>query len=70
MATVTLNIPLVRKFMAQREWSERDMAGHMHIAYSYLNRILSGKRQIGNRAIAGFRVVGLNWDDILIIIQD
>ncbi len=46
MATVTLNIPLVRKFMAQREWSERDMAGHMRIAYTYLNRILSGQPAI------------------------
>ena len=68
MATVVLNLPRVQMFMESREWSEREMAGH--IAYSYLNRLLSGKRHSGNHAIAGFRLVGLNWDDILTVVVD
>lgn len=54
--------------MEIRKWGERKMAGRINIAYSYLNRILSGKRQIGNRALAGFRLVGLHWGDILSVV--
>jgi plasmid maintenance system antidote protein VapI len=56
--------------MAERDWSERDLAAHMGVAYSYVNRVLNGKRHVGARAIAGFLQVGLEWHDILTVIDD
>lgn len=70
MATLQLNVPRVRQYMDRQGWSERELAGHMDVAYSYINRVLTGKRGVGARAIAGFRKAGLNWDEILVVVED
>ena len=60
MATLRLNIARIRQFMAAHDWSEREMAYRMEIALAYLSRMLSGQRQVGNRALGGF-----GWSDWL-----
>lgn len=54
MATLQLNVPRTRQYMATQGWSEHDLAWHMDVAYSFINRVLTGKRGVGARAIAGF----------------
>ena len=70
MATLRLNIARIHQFMAAHDWSEREMAYRMEIAPAYLSRILSGQRQVGNRALAGFRLVGLAWDEMVTVVPD
>lgn len=61
MATVVLNVPYVRQWMDQQGWSERQMAQQMGIAYSYVNRLLTGQRNVGPHAIAGLAIIGIDW---------
>ena len=70
MATVQLDVERVRAYMAQQGWSERDLAQQMGVAYSYVNRLLSGKRQVGPRAIAGLALAGCEWQAVLRIVPD
>ena len=65
MATVQLDVERVRAYMAQQGWGERELAKQMGLAYSYVNRLLSGKRQVGPRAIAGLALVGFEWQAVL-----
>ena len=70
MATVQLDVERVRAYMAQQGWSERDLAQQMGVAYSYVNRLLAGKRHVGPRAIAGLALAGLEWQAVLRIVPD
>ncbi len=70
MATLQLNVSLVREFMECQGWSERELATRMDVAYSYLNRVLAGKRGIGQHAIAGLQLAGLKWDEILEVVRE
>ncbi len=70
MAELRLNIEKMRQVLAERECSEREMARQMEVAYSYLNRLLAGKRSVGSRAIAGFLLAGFAWDEIFQVIPD
>ena len=70
MATLKLRVVRVWQFMQDQGWSEREMAGRMEITPAYLNRILSGQRQVGNRAVAGFCLVGLACDEIFTVVRD
>lgn len=70
MATVQLDVERVRAYMAQQGWGERELAKQMGLAYSYVNRLLSGKRQVGPRAIAGLALAGLEWQTVLRIVLD
>jgi hypothetical protein len=33
----------------------------MGIAYSYVNRLLTGQRNVGPHAIAGLAIIGIDW---------
>ncbi|MCY0908303.1 MAG: helix-turn-helix transcriptional regulator [Sulfobacillus thermotolerans] len=70
MATLRLDVARVRQFMEERGLNERDLAAEMDIAYSYLNRLLRGKRGLGVHAIAGFLRAGLQWEDIFTVVDD
>lgn len=70
MATLQLNVERVQECMKANGWSERELAKHMDVAYSYLNRLLRGKRSPGAHAIAGFQRAGLNWDEIFTVVED
>ncbi len=70
MAELCLDMGKIRQALAERECSEREMARQMEVAYSYLNRLLAGKRRVGSRAIAGFLLAGFAWDKIFQVIPD
>ncbi|MCY0909954.1 helix-turn-helix transcriptional regulator [Sulfobacillus sp. hq2] len=53
--------------MEQRGWSERDLAAHMDLAYSYVNRVLGGKRQPGAKFIAGVLLLGMTLEEAFIL---
>ncbi len=67
MPTLRVNVPEVRRFMQERGWSERDLATHMDLAYSYVNRVLGLKRQPGAKFVAGALTVGMHIEDAFII---
>ncbi|MHB1610246.1 MAG: helix-turn-helix domain-containing protein [Sulfobacillus sp.] len=67
MPTLKVNVPGLRQFMKDKGWSERELALHMDLAYSYVNRILSEKRQPGAKFIAGALTIGLRIEDAFII---
>lgn len=70
MATLELDIARVREYMAQQGWRERELAQQMGVAYSYVNRLLSGKRHGGSRAMAGLAQAGCDWHDVLRIVPE
>lgn len=63
MATLRVNIEGFRKIMTDRDWSERDLAKNMGLAYSYVNRILADKRQPGAKFVAGAIIIGMTFED-------
>lgn len=67
MAILRANVPAFRQFMERRGWSERELSEHMGLAYSYVNRVLSGKRQPGSKFVAGSLLIGLTMDEAFII---
>lgn len=67
MPTLRINVPEVRRFMEERGWSERELAMHMDLAYSYVNRVLGQKRQPGAKFVAGALTVGMRIEDAFII---
>ncbi|OLZ09845.1 helix-turn-helix domain-containing protein [Sulfobacillus thermosulfidooxidans] len=67
MATLVVNVAALRRFMEQRGWSERDLAEHMDLAYSYVNRVLGGKRRPGAKFIAGTLLLGLSMEEVFTI---
>ncbi len=70
IAQIILNVPKIQEYMAQRDLNERDLAKRMELAYSYVNRMLSGKRNMGARAIAGFLLLGMDWDEVFHVVPD
>ena len=70
MATIRVNDKRLRAIMAERGWTERELAAQMDIAYSYINRILSGQRGIGPHALAGFRLARIAWEEVVEIVED
>ncbi|MCY0881175.1 MAG: helix-turn-helix transcriptional regulator [Firmicutes bacterium] len=70
MATLRVNTQAIRIFMTDRGWSERELAQQMHLAYSYVNRILAGKRQPGAKFVASALLIGLTMQEAFIIEQD
>lgn len=67
MAMLRVNAPAFRKLMEANGWSERDLSEKMGLAYSYVNRVLSGKRQPGAKFVAGALLLGLTMDQAFII---
>jgi transcriptional regulator with XRE-family HTH domain len=53
--------------MEQHGWSERELALHMDLAYSYVNRVLGGKRRPGAKFVAGTLLIGLNIEEVFTI---
>jgi transcriptional regulator with XRE-family HTH domain len=67
MATLRVNAVAFRRLIEENGWSERELAIHMGVAYSYVNRVLSGKRQPGAKFIAGALMLGLTMEDAFIV---
>ncbi|MCL4318766.1 MAG: helix-turn-helix transcriptional regulator [Firmicutes bacterium] len=67
MATLGVNVGVIRRFMEQHGWSERELALHMDLAYSYVNRVLGGKRRPGAKFVAGTLLIGLNIEEVFTI---
>lgn len=67
MPTLRVNVSEVRRFMQDKGWNERELAAHMDLAYSYVNRVLGLKRQPGAKFVAGALTVGMRIEDAFII---
>ncbi len=67
MATLGVNVAVMRRVMEQHGWSERELAMHMDLAYSYVNRVLGGKRRPGAKFVAGTLLLGLDIEEVFII---
>ena len=67
MAILRVKSATFRKLMEHRGWSERQLSEHMGLAYSYVNRVLSGKRQPGSKFVAGTLLVGLTIEQAFVI---
>lgn len=67
MATLRVNISAFRRLMEERGWNERDLAAHMGLAPSYVNRVLNSKRQPGGKFMAGALALGMRVDEAFII---
>jgi transcriptional regulator with XRE-family HTH domain len=68
MAILKVNVDAFRHLMAQYGWSERELSEHMGLAYSYVNRVLSGKRQPGSKFVAGALSVGLTMEQAFFVV--
>lgn len=62
-----VNLQKVEAFMAENNFSEPALARKMEISYSYLFRVLRGKRQAGGKFIDGLIKVGMNPDEIFLL---
>ena len=68
MAAIYLNTARLRTIMKERGWTERDLAHAMDISLPYLNRLLKGQRGLGAHALAGLRLAGIAWDEVIEIV--
>lgn len=67
MGTVEIvNLENVRRFMKGRGYSEVELAREMGIAYSYLFRVLRGKRRPGPKFIQGLLQAGMDPREIFL----
>ncbi|MCL4521514.1 MAG: helix-turn-helix transcriptional regulator [Firmicutes bacterium] len=69
MAILRVNVAAFRQLMEHHGWSERDLSERMGLAYSYVNRVLAGKRQPGSKFVAGALVIGMTMDQAFVIDQ-
>ncbi len=67
MATLRVNVDTFRHLMQEKQWSERDLSLHMGLAYSYVNRVLAGKRQPGSKFVAGALLLGLTMEQAFFV---
>jgi len=61
-----INLGKVKQFMDEKRMNEPEMAGYMGITYSYLFRVLRGKRQPGRKFIEGLFAAGMQAEDIFL----
>lgn len=61
-----VNLKKVEAFMNRHNFSEPALARQMDISYSYLFRVLRGKRQAGGKFIDGLIKVGMNPEEIFL----
>lgn len=47
-----LNVPVLREFLAKKNWTERDLAERMGVSYTTVYRALRGKRGVGTSFVA------------------
>lgn len=61
-----VNLDRVQIFMRERNISEPALAKRMDISYSYLFRVLRGKRQAGRKFIHGLISIGMKPEEIFL----
>jgi transcriptional regulator with XRE-family HTH domain len=52
-ADILVNSSFLRKYLKQKELTESQFANEIGVAHSTVNRVLNGKRNPGNKFIAG-----------------
>lgn len=62
-----VNLDRIRAFMTYNGWSEYELAKRMGVSYSYVNRVMAGKRIPGRKFIAGLIDAGMKPDAIFIL---
>lgn len=61
-----VNLERVQAFMQEQQISEPALARSMDISYSYLFRVLRGKRQAGGKFIDGLIRIGMRPEEIFL----
>lgn len=61
-----VNLDRVQAFMKEQNISEPALAKNMDISYSYLFRVLRGKRQAGGKFINGLISIGMKPEEIFL----
>jgi len=59
-----VNLDKVRAFMAYKDWSEYELAKAMKVSYSFINRVMNGKRKPGPKFIAGLIRAGMDPESV------
>jgi transcriptional regulator with XRE-family HTH domain len=62
-----VNLERIKAFMTYNGWSEYELAKRMGVSYSYVNRVMSGKRMPGRKFIAGLVDIGMDPKAIFIM---
>ncbi len=62
--TVTIRADRVRALMADRHWSEKELAVALGVNHSQVNRVLNGKRRPGAKFIAGMLRLGVPFETV------
>jgi len=62
-----INLERIKAFMTYNGWSEYELAKRMGVSYSYVNRVLSGKRTPGRKFIVGLINAGMKPEAIFIL---
>ncbi|MBX5467454.1 MAG: helix-turn-helix transcriptional regulator [Firmicutes bacterium] len=70
MPMLRVNISAFKRLMQERGWNERDLAAHMGLAPSYVNRVLNQKRQPGGKFMAGALALGLRVEEAFIVEEE
>jgi len=60
----TINLEQVRLFMQEKGYSEVELAKAMGVTYSYVFRVMRGKRQPGGKFIEGLISAGMLPENI------
>jgi transcriptional regulator with XRE-family HTH domain len=64
MSMVAIRPERVRALMAERHWSEKDLARAIGVNHSQVNRVLNGRRRPGAKFIAGMLSLGVAFDEV------
>lgn len=62
--TIAIRVDRVRALMADRHWSEKDLAAALGVDHSQVNRVLNGKRRPGAKFIAGMLRLGVPFEAV------
>lgn len=61
-----INLERIKAFMTYNGWSEYELAKRMGVSYSYVNRVMAGKRMPGRKFITGLIDAGITPEAIFV----
>ncbi len=66
---VSLNLGKIKDFMVANKLSEYGLSKKMSVSYSYVFRVMRGKREPGQKFINGLIQAGMVPNDIFLIVS-